>query len=499
MELRNYQIEAIELIEGHMMFDTVPCCLAAPTSFGKTITSAHLIKDLVAEGKHVVFLVNLTSLIDQTTKTLDALDIKYNVLAASYKGAQGGPAAKVTIAMQQTMSSRLDEMSKKGTLPACDILIVDEMHISHDTQTMNDVKNALRPSNIIGLSATPIDGSGLKLKNVEVIETQNTHELTQAGYLTKADTHILKYAEHLDFSDIGSGADYTDPEVDAKLNNDSYNQAVFDGWKEYRQGAKLKTIVFVSSIEHAKSMRDLFNDNGIVASEYHSKMTQAVRQVNMDAFKDGLIEVMISVSSLIAGFDMPDIECGIMCRPTKRARTYLQAVGRILRLHPSKESAIWIDAAQITSEHGLYDNPYNFKIDDKYELKKYKQSRRYGYMKSFIKEPTTSCLKKVTKSRLEAHKAKIEGDSSLEGLIERYDACMDIGSLLVLGFRIAKLLGQPSTNKTLVFVEETCIPYVREGGSLKAIKTRMRNIIKDGKKLAALHYFPEWLKEQNWN
>ena len=262
----------------------------------------------------------------------------------------------------------------------------------------------------------------------------------------------------------------------------------------------LKTIGFVSTIEHAESITALFVSNGIKAAAYHSKLSTKVREQLMQDFKDNKIEVMFSVSSLIAGFDMPDIQAGIMMRPTKRVRTYLQAVGRILRLSPGKEEAIWIDAAKITQDHGLYDNPYDFTIEDPFKLKEYKQKRSESYINAYVKKHhRDKMLTRVTESKLKTFKKAIEGDSSLEGLIARYDACNNITVLLGLGFKIAKQLGQPSSSKTLHFVMETCVPYVEEGGSLKAIKTRMRNIIKDGKKLASLHYFPKWLKEQNWN
>ena len=498
MKLRDYQLEAIDLIEGHMVFDTAPCCLAAPTSFGKTITIGHLIKDLVADGKDVVFMMNLTSLVSQTCLMLDSLDIKYNVLSASYTGKQSGPSAKVKVVMQQTLSSRLDEMSKHGTLPKCDVLIIDEMHISHDTRTMNKVKEALRPSNIIGLSATPIDEKGAVLKNVTIIETETTKDLTRDGYLTHADTYILNYAQELDFSDIGSGEDYTDPEIDAKLNNPEYNQAVVDGWESYRQELTLKTIVFVSTIEHAVSLRDTFREAGFKAQAYHSKMTATQRKDEMNLFRDNLTEVMISVSSLIAGFDMPDIECGIMCRPTKRARTYLQAVGRILRLHKDKEGAIWIDAAKVTSDHGLYNNPYDFTISDHLELKKYKQKRAEPYLSAFVKKNKNSKhLTSVTEKHLKSFKSAIEKDSSPEALNERFKACMEVKELMNLLEKIAKVASKHGFSKE--FVSETVVPYVNEGGSIKAIKTRAGNILNQGKKLNSLHYFPKWLKEQNWN
>jgi superfamily II DNA or RNA helicase len=388
-------------------------------------------------------------------------------------------------------------------LPKCDILIVDEMHISHNSQTMLNIKNELRPMHVIGLSATPIDEKGAKLQDVEIIETISVKELTKQGYLSKVETNILTYAQLLDFEDIGAGAEYTDEEIDGKLNNPEYNKAVFDGWLKLRTDVYMKTLGFVSTISHAETLADYFNSQGYSAYAYHSKLSIKERERIMEDFRNNKVEIMFSVSALIAGFDMPDIECGIMMRPTKRVRTYLQAIGRIMRKdtnptsYKSQSGAIWLDAAQITSEHGLYDKPYDFKISDAKKLKKYKNSRKEPYITYMAKQTESDCVFRVTESSLEDTKTKIEGSSSLEALIARYDAeNEDIRNLISIGFKIARKIGLPATAKVEDFVCQTVVPYIEdEFGNFKAIKTRMRNIIKDGKKLASLHYFPKFLKE----
>ena len=60
VQLRDYQKNAIEQIEGAITLGDEEICLSAPTSFGKTITIAQFIKDQVDLGKHVVFMMNLT-------------------------------------------------------------------------------------------------------------------------------------------------------------------------------------------------------------------------------------------------------------------------------------------------------------------------------------------------------------------------------------------------------------------------------------------------------
>jgi superfamily II DNA or RNA helicase len=250
-------------------------------------------------------------------------------------------------------------------------------------------------------------------------------------------------------------------------------------------------------------LADLFNSQGYNAYAYHSKLSTKERERIMEDFRNNKVEIMFSVSALIAGFDMPDIECGLFMRPTKRARTYLQAIGRIIRKDTDPYSlkngngAIWIDAAQVTSTHGLYDEPYDFTISDDKKLKKYKNSRKKPYITYIAQQSKSDISFIVNSSSLERIKKDIEGSNSLEALIAQYDAeNEDIENLISLGFHIASKVGLQSSAKGQIFVLQTVVPYIEdEGGSFNAIKTRMRNIIKQGKKLASLHYFPAYLKE----
>jgi len=53
------------------------------------------------------------------------------------------------------------------------------------------------------------------------------------------------------------------------------------------------------------------------------------------------------------GFDLPQLECAILLRPTKSLCLYLQQVGRSLRPAGGKDSAVILDHAGNTERHGL--------------------------------------------------------------------------------------------------------------------------------------------------
>ena len=174
IELRKYQQDAVTQMEGAFALGSKEVCLSAPTSFGKTFTIMKFIQDEIAMGKSVVFMMNLTALIEQTIEAAKAMDIPFKVIAAEFDGQEFDHQAKLSICMQQTLHARLDKIDVD-----CDLLVVDEFHRSFRTQTMEDVKRKLKPDLIAAVSATPYDEKGYALPGVDIIETRDHHDNLQ--------------------------------------------------------------------------------------------------------------------------------------------------------------------------------------------------------------------------------------------------------------------------------------------------------------------------------
>ena len=64
---------------------------------------------------------------------------------------------------------------------------------------------------------------------------------------------------------------------------------------------------------------------------------------------------MLSCSKLLAtGYDSPSTEILIDCFPTKSLISFVQRAGRIMRIHPDKEIATYLDHAGNLEEHGQF-------------------------------------------------------------------------------------------------------------------------------------------------
>jgi hypothetical protein len=103
-------------------------------------------------------------------------------------------------------------------------------------------------------------------------------------------------------------------------------------YKEREHGKS--ALVFMKTIEDAKQMRNVFDDNRIKASAITSDLVGEERDKILAEFKAGRIQVLTTVNVLTAGFDSPNVEAIFMPFPTKSPTTYLQRIGRGLRICP---------------------------------------------------------------------------------------------------------------------------------------------------------------------
>ena len=485
MKLRDYQQACVDEIEAEMVFGSDKIMVELATGGGKSLIISTLCK--MFHDKKIFVLVNISKLITQISEHLTEVGVSHSILKAG-TDEHYDEDAQVQLVMEQTYHARKDSLSIHA-----DVLIRDEHHIGWDGDRFKEIVKEKTPETVIGFSATPYDQSGVAIPGYENIMCANTATLTEKGFLTPADTYVASFTKDISFDDIGASGDYSKSELDGVINNDSYNQSVVDAYKSLPEQPR-KTICFVSGIEHCDALTDKFIENGFKAKSVHSK------NKNDATFSDGLlddVEIIISVSKLAIGFDDPSIDTAILCRPTKVKGLYYQMVGRVLRLYEGQDRVTILDCAKSTMEHGFYNETYKAPTDKK-EARELQKEMRHDIIDYMMKQEDAGISEIVTLSGVEATKYKLESDSSLEGLKARFDMSMDVVEVIELAFKINELIrGQKFSDKNTKWVLSKVQPYIEEeGGSLKAIKTRTRNILMQGKKLASLYYFVDWLKEQ---
>ena len=78
------------------------------------------------------------------------------------------------------------------------------------------------------------------------------------------------------------------------------------------------------------------------AMAYHSKKTKKQRNVALELFKSGEINVLCSTKALNQGFDVPNANMGIICGITSKGLSMIQRVGRLVRFQENKVGQIII-------------------------------------------------------------------------------------------------------------------------------------------------------------
>ena len=498
MVLRKYQQDILSDVEANEAFGSDKMIVSLCTGGGKSLVISSLCNQYPDD--RIVILTSITKLVAQIADHLDEVGIEYSILKAGMED-KFDAAKRVQLVMEQTLHAR-DHIDL-----AADIIIKDEGHLGWNGDRYKNIVKSSGCDTEILFSATPYDQSGVVLDGYEIIQGLNTSEATAQGYLTPADTYIAKFTKDVDFSDIGASGDYSANELDGVINNDSYNEAVVEAYRKLPKKER-RSICFVGSVSHSDDLAAKFNELGCKAKSVHSKNSEEARFESEGLIPEDDYEVIVSVNKIAIGFDDTSINTVINCRPTKIKSLYYQMIGRGLRLHEGKDVVDILDCAKATLEHGFYDQVF-VPAANKVEAKKTHKSMQLSVIDYIISQDDAEEVVRVNLSGVEAAKKSLEGDSSIEGLRVKFELCNDIEELLNLLVKIAPLVGVAKFSKEFVYSE--LVYYVNfEGGSFKAIKTRANNILggvvkgeknvkplKD-RKLNALKFFPEWLRNQSW-
>jgi superfamily II DNA or RNA helicase len=102
-------------------------------------------------------------------------------------------------------------------------------------------------------------------------------------------------------------------------------------------------INFAVDIRHAKMLADEFKRQGVNGHLITKDTPDHTRHKLFRELARGEIRGLISVGCLSVGFDVPNISCVILSRPTLSVSLFIQQVGRGMRLAPDKTECIVLD------------------------------------------------------------------------------------------------------------------------------------------------------------
>ena len=136
------------------------------------------------------------------------------------------------------------------------------------------------------------------------------------------------YLDSIDLSIIGKIAgDFNQGELASTMERDKVIHGVAEALLS--EAGDKRTLVFTSSVIHAHGLSDILNQSKPgMAAAIDGKTPKDKRKFILDEYRAGNIQYLCNVGIATEGFDVPNIDCVAIARPTMSRALYAQMVGR---------------------------------------------------------------------------------------------------------------------------------------------------------------------------
>src|SRR5215469_5277125 len=322
--LRPYQVDVVAQIEQAIAAGEKRILVVAPTGSGKTVVASALINSFTRRYRPVVVLAHRKEIIDQTSRKLYGSKITHGIVKAGYSPR---PMERVQVASVQTLWVRAMR-SEVMTLPPADLLVVDECH--HATaRTWRKLIEAYPDAVLIGLTATPCrgDGNGLGGIFTTMIECPQIRDLIEQRWLVKSRVYA-PVTPNLRGVHVRHG-DYVENELAARMDDPKLVGDMVTHWHKF--GERRKTVAFAVNVAHSQHLCNEFVRAGVRAEHLDGSTRDDEREAILGRLASGETELICNCMVLTEGWDMPEVGCAILGRPTKKMGLYRQMIGRVLR------------------------------------------------------------------------------------------------------------------------------------------------------------------------
>lgn len=320
-DLYPYQRDAVAAIQAAYRDGARSVLLQLPTGGGKTHLSARgVIAPSVAKGRKVAFVADLEEIVDDTADRLRALGLTVGTVKA---GRAADATAPVQVCSLQTLARRTD------ALPDAERVIIDEAHVS-SARTAREILQAYkdRGALVLGLTATPARGDGQPLDEFErLVCGPSMRELISAGALVPCTV-------------------FAPPRVLDKGVCEDPVQAVLTRAMERR------CVVFAPDAAQAVRISTELTSAGHITVAVLDGMGRDERRTVRQRLSAGTVQSLVTVRALQKGFDAPLLDCAVLTTHGT-VTTYLQSVGRVLRVSKGKSGALVLDLRGAVYLHGL--------------------------------------------------------------------------------------------------------------------------------------------------
>lgn len=328
----------------------------APTGSGKTILFADIIRSKASACRPVLVLDHRREIIGQTSRKIADLNIPHGIIMA---GTQPRPLELVQVAAIQTLHRRAIH-AEVMDLPPADLLVIDEAHHC-PAATYQAIIDAYPNAVLLGLTATPCRGDGRGLGGIfeTIIECPQIAPLIAQGFLVRTKCYAPAIPDLKGVQTIAG--DYHEGELADRMDRPQLIGDIVTHWHKFSE--RRKTVAFAVNVAHSVHLRDEFINSGVRAEHIDANTPKPERDATLARLASGEIELVSNCMVLTEGWDMPEVGCCILARPTKRMGLFRQMIGRVLRPAPNKTDAIILDHSGAVYRHGFVEDAVEWTLD----------------------------------------------------------------------------------------------------------------------------------------
>jgi superfamily II DNA or RNA helicase len=340
------------------------------TGGGKTVFAIHCLTKYLEENQSnsILIVVPSIALLDQWYEGLSQ-SFSSKEIALNGGGEQIEDISKICISTIDSLKNLIDKVDPENTL-----LIVDECHKIGTEKRGEMLTNNWHAT--LGLSATPerdyddnfyiiikkilgdiiFDYDYIDAREDEVIV--NFKLLYAYAAMTKdEEDKYKKFTKSIQrrAATIG-GNNMNDYPLKmlifnrARMVKNSKNRIPF-GVELLQKHKRESWIVFTENKKQAKEFNTIINTKGYKSAIYNTDLDNAAREENLNNFKNGNLNVLVSCTALDEGFDMPEADGAMILSASSSKRQRIQRMGRVLRITANKENALIVTVYSSNTEY----------------------------------------------------------------------------------------------------------------------------------------------------
>ena len=340
------------------------------TGGGKTVFAIHCLKKYLEENTNntIFIVVPSIELLDQWHEGLQ-LSFKNNEIALNGGGERLDKLSKITISTIDSVKNIIENFDASKTL-----LIVDECHKIGTEKRGETLTNNWHAT--LGLSATPErdydDNFYIIIRKIlgdiifdyDYIDAREDEVIVNfkllyayAAMTSSEEAEYKKFTKSIQrrAATIG-GNNMNDYPLKmlifnrARMVKNSVNRIPF-GIELLQKYKRDSWIVFTENKKQAKEFNTIINKKGYKSAIYNTDLDSSEREENLNNFKNGNLNVLVSCTALDEGFDMPEADGAMILSASSSKRQRIQRMGRVLRITANKQNALIVTVYSSKTEY----------------------------------------------------------------------------------------------------------------------------------------------------